>query len=181
MVRKSKEGQAGFTTENAFVQASNYWDRGQLTKAFDIFLRLADQGDASSQVNVGYFFDRGLGVRRDQAKALLWYRRAYRHGHASGAHNIGTLYRDRGNFAVAAKWFSRALHSGNDGSALELAKIHLRGRNPKSAVTFLRRVAGSSHVTGAEQEEAVKLLGDLGRAQDRRTSVSRRRNTGGLN
>jgi TPR repeat protein len=52
-------------------------------------------------LNLGYFYDRGLGVRRSEAKALYWYRRAYRRGDASGANNIGTIYRERGDLRQA--------------------------------------------------------------------------------
>jgi TPR repeat protein len=61
--------------EVAFTRASQYWDAGDVTRALRVFKSLALDGDTAAQLNLGYFFDRGIGVRRSETKALFWYRR----------------------------------------------------------------------------------------------------------
>ena len=141
-----------------FSAASKYWNQSQLLRAFKLFLALARRGHASSQLAVGYFFDLGLGVRKSEAQALFWYRRSYRNGHASGASNIGTIYRDRGNIKRALEWFSRALKAGDDSSALEIAKIYVNVGDYLRAIKNVRLVVASDRVTEAETEEATTLL-----------------------
>jgi TPR repeat protein len=38
------------------------------------FIRpLAEQGDANAQYNLGVFYDNGLGVPQDKARAYMWF------------------------------------------------------------------------------------------------------------
>jgi TPR repeat protein len=145
-----------------FARASEYWDRGELRKAFEIFLGAAKEGDPSCQMNVAVFYSDGLGVKRNDARALYWYRRAYAHGGADAAvaaHNIGILYRDRGNVERALFWLERALGLGNESSGLEIAKIHLgRNKDVKKGVKYLQRLAASRTVSEGIEEEARELL-----------------------
>jgi TPR repeat protein len=145
-----------------FARACEYWDRGELRKAFHLFLAAAKEGDPSSQMNVGVFYSDGLGVKSNDARALSWYRRAYAHGGANAAaaaNNIGILYRDRGNIDRALFWLSRAVSLGNDGSGLEIAKIHLgRGKDIKRGLKYLERLAKSRSVSEATEDEARELL-----------------------
>jgi tetratricopeptide (TPR) repeat protein len=108
------------TDDREFARACALWDRGDIRGAFRLFLSLAERGASVAYLNLGYFFDRGLGIQKSEAKALFWYRRAYRNGDASGANNIGTIFRDRGQARRAIAWFSRALRGGDTGAALEL-------------------------------------------------------------
>src|SRR5665213_1493624 len=142
-----------------FRKACTHWDRGNTRVAFNLFLSLANRGDASSFLNLGYFFDCGIGVRTSESKALYWYKRAYRAGDASGANNVGTIYRDRGNHARALMWFSKALSLGEVGSAIEIAKLHLsRGKHLNRVPMLLKSVLDSDSVSEGEQEEAARLL-----------------------
>ncbi|HXJ76012.1 MAG TPA: sel1 repeat family protein, partial [Candidatus Dormibacteraeota bacterium] len=79
-----------------FVRANAAWDRGDLRHAFELFSQAAEAGDASSQLDLGYFFDCGLHVKSDKTKAMHWYRQAYRRGEPGAANNIATLHRDSG-------------------------------------------------------------------------------------
>jgi TPR repeat protein len=63
---------------NLFLRANEHWDRGELKSAFRLFLRAARAGDSGARVNLGYFYDSGLGVKPNRDLALYWYRRAYR-------------------------------------------------------------------------------------------------------
>lgn len=47
---------------------------------------------------MGYAYDVGVGIRRNEREALRWYRRAYRDGSSTAASNISTIYRDRREF-----------------------------------------------------------------------------------
>ena len=145
--------------QDSFKKACELWDSGNLKEALQLFLKNAEQGDISSQINVGYFYDTGLGVRKNTEEALSWYRRAYRAGSAGAANNIGTIYRDRGQTQTALQWFKRSLKLGDDDSSLEIAKIYLsRKKQRSSALKYLRIAARSKNVAEVTAEEALKLL-----------------------
>ena len=148
--------------EKELVLADAHWNRGNVRRAFKLFLSLAERGETIAQLNLGYFFDCGIAVRKNKVKALYWYRRAYANGESSGANNIGTIFRDRGQWRRAVEWFERAIKGGNDGSALELAKTYLNaGKHPDRARKYLKMVCASDKVSESDEEEALRLLDEL--------------------
>ncbi|WP_171160246.1 tetratricopeptide repeat protein [Usitatibacter palustris] len=130
--------------------------------AFRLFRARAESGDKNAFLNLGYFYDVGLGVRKDQAEALRWYRRAARAGDSAAASNIGTVYREAGRHRLALEWFKRAA-SMNDGDAeVEIAKHYLEGMGVAPhrgrAMAALRRAVASGSITDDGREEAQSLL-----------------------
>jgi uncharacterized protein len=145
--------------DRLFSRADKEFDRGKYVSAFRLFLKAAKEGDISSELNVGYLYDTGIGVRRNRVAALSWYKKAYRHGCASGAHNIGIIYRDKGNIKRALIWFQRAVDLGDDSSNLDIAKYYLNEIfEPKKAMEYLRKVANSDCVSEEDEEEAQLLI-----------------------
>ncbi|MGH9498022.1 MAG: tetratricopeptide repeat protein [Terriglobales bacterium] len=150
------------TASSIFVRADKLWNQGKLELAFSLFMEAAKAGDVGAEQNVGYFYDLGLGVRRNRKKALHWYTRAYRKGDASSAKNIGTVWRDLGNPRRALSWFRRAVKMGDDDANLEIAKYHLhRNRTPTKAIPFLENVRQSTKVSESSMEEAERLLKEV--------------------
>jgi TPR repeat protein len=145
--------------EALFVRADQHSDRGEWRSAFQLFLAAAKAGALGSQLNVGYCYDTGKGVRQNVVKALYWYRRAYRRGCSSAATNIGTIWRDRQKPERALYWFRRAVQMGDGGASLEIAKLFLAtGKNHREAVRHLELVCRSEQESEATIEEAQRLL-----------------------
>jgi uncharacterized protein len=140
-----------------FIRADEEEDRGNLRSAFRLFLAAARAGDVNAQARVGYYYDVGQGVRPNRAAALSWYRRAYRNGDASAAHNIGTIWRDQRNVRRAEEWFQRSVNLGHDDSQLDIAKLYL-ANDPKKSIRHLNRVLQSARVERSDKEEAARLL-----------------------
>ncbi len=151
-----------------FTAANDQWEKGKLNSAFRLFLSAAKSGDTGAQVNLGFFYDTGIGVKSNRASAMYWYRRAYRRGSAAGAGNIGTIFRDEGDWTRALNWFRRAVKMGDSDCNLDIAKLLLERGEKGNALVFLRRVieANRGDVTEASREEASRLL-------HRTTKVSR--------
>jgi len=153
-------------TNVLFARASKRWDQGRLRSAFRLFLSAAKAGDPSAQHNLGYFYDVGVGVKRNRDAALYWYRRAFRHGYRTAASNIGTIYRDEERSKQALSWFQRAIRLGDADANLEVAKILLRTKGESArAITYLKRAteAKSRDVTAGSKREAHRLLKKLAR------------------
>jgi TPR repeat protein len=145
-----------------FNQANAAWDNGDMRQAFALFLQAARLGDVSSQLDLGYFFDQGLSVKKDKKKALEWYRRAYRQGDAGAANNIATIYRDLGDTRKMLWWFRRAAAMGDIDVLLDLGKRYEKGltvpRNPAKAKVFYRRVLANKWATKDDKSEATARL-----------------------
>jgi TPR repeat protein len=160
-------------TAALFVEAARVNRAGDTRRAFRLWLACAQAGDRGCQLNVGYCYQRGEGVHRNAAKAIYWYRRAYRGGEASAANNLGLLYRERGELRRAIAWLGRAVQRGSIDSALHLGEIYLEERrNVNRARQYLTLVSRSSRVTEGSQEHARQLLKDI--ATSSKTRQSRR-------
>lgn len=66
---------------------------GEFTRPpLQVWLPLAQQGDASAQTYVGEIFEKGLGAAPDYATAAQWYRKAADQGYSRAQINLGFLY-----------------------------------------------------------------------------------------
>ena len=67
--------------------------------------------------NIGYLYDKGLGVTQDYAEAKRWYEKAAAAGHSGAMVNLGDVYRyGRGvtkSVADARTWYQKATAAGS--------------------------------------------------------------------
>ena len=94
--------------EAEFAQALAYYSSQNYGQAFVLFNKLAEQGDAGAQFNLGYMYDNGEGVRQDYGQAVSWYRKAAEQGNAAAQYNLGVMYENgrgvRQDDAQAVAW-----------------------------------------------------------------------------
>ena len=69
---------AGSSSADDFQEASVAYERGDFTTAFNLWMPLAEQGDAEAQYNIGKMFENGDGVHQSKRRAKHWYRLASR-------------------------------------------------------------------------------------------------------
>jgi TPR repeat protein len=150
--------------QQIYLRGQKQQEAGNLRSGFRLLLAAAKLGDSGAQLNLGYTYDVGIGVRRSRAAAMHWYERAYRteRGWGIAASNIGTIYRDEHNFSEAVRWFRRAARYGDIDANLDLAKIHLMSpRQQDKAVACLKTMLKATPPIGIGEEtqrEARKLL-----------------------
>ncbi len=149
-------------TDRLFNKASKAWDAGKLQLAFELFLQAANMGDASCQMNLGYFFDEGIHVKKDWATAFRWYKDAISQGDGCAAHNVAIHYRSKREYRKALWWFHRATRLDDHDAFLDIAQLYEQGRgvtaNPKQAPRFYRKTISGQFVTEDSREKAQKAL-----------------------
>jgi hypothetical protein len=79
----------GLPAPKADIEAYN---RGDYATAYRLTLPLAQRGDRIAQYNMGTLYAKGLGVRQDQAQAVVWFRRAAEQGVVGAANDLGIAY-----------------------------------------------------------------------------------------
>lgn len=167
--RRRPRSKQAKSASDLFRLASDAWDAGEERRAFRLFLAAAKAGDLGALLNLGFFYDEGIGVRQNHEKALALYRRAYRRGDGSAANNIAIMMRNRGQLTRAAAWFERAIRLGNDDSNLQLAEIFEARGDVRRAILHLQRIRRSRMVTEMTREAALERLKTLeGRRATRR-------------
>jgi TPR repeat protein len=62
------------------------------TKAFQLFLPLAEQGNHHAQCYLGFMYEVGRGVLQDYKQAEYWYRKAAEQNDAEAQYYLGGMY-----------------------------------------------------------------------------------------
>ena len=150
-----------------FRRACELWDGGELRRAFGMFLVGARGGDVSSQVNLGYFYEQGLGVRQNRDRAVYWYRRAYRKGSAIAASNIGVILQEQGRLRDAVERMCRSVRRGNKNIALQLGEIYLAAGKMRLAQRYLKTARDSARTSEDTQQRARRLLKRIEQRRER--------------
>jgi TPR repeat protein len=146
--------------DELFARANAYWDAENYSQAYKLFVQAAELRYSWAYNYLGICFEKGMGVRKNIAVALRWYKKAYQAGELHCAiNNIGTLYVDAGNFRQARFWLLKAIRHGDGDAALDLAKLYLTlPRGESTARKFLKKTVASKYVTENSREEAALLL-----------------------
>jgi len=109
------------TAERTFVEARAAYAQGDYATTLRLSRPLAEQGDAMSQLGLGFLYFSGKGVGRDYVEAAKWYRRAADQGNGSGQESLGRMYASglgvRQDYVTAYQWFNLAAANG-DGAAM---------------------------------------------------------------
>lgn len=121
--------------------------------------KLANEGNANAQYNLGLMYDRGQGVPQDHAEAVRWYRLAAEQGSAAAQLNLGVKY---GNgqgvpqdFAEAVRWYRLAAEQGNATAQFNLGLQYAKGQGvPKN---YVAAYMWSSIADSAGDERGKKL------------------------
>jgi TPR repeat protein len=145
----------GNTEAQVFVQTC-YYDGGEgvnrdLTLSFNFCRMAAEGGHATSQLNVGTRYSRGIGVERDERKASTWYLRAAKEGGNSEAqfytalrYRLGTGH-DAPNMEESVKWYQAAVAQDHPDAELRLGDCYDEGngvkKNPGLALKLWRKCA----------------------------------------
>lgn len=75
-----------------FILGWNTYDDGQNYDAIILWQKAADLGLAAAQVNLGFMFANGEGVRKDEKKAFQLYEMAADKKHPEGYVNLSRMY-----------------------------------------------------------------------------------------
>ena len=140
----------------AFVAGLNAIDRQHYSTAFRAFKPLAAQGIAEAQNNIGFLYQKGLGVKRNYATAISWYTRSANQDLPEAQHNLGMLnYQGYGvekNMTIAKRWFTKASDQDLGPSHYMLGLIYYEGndtqKNPARARAHFQKAARRGDISG---------------------------------
>jgi TPR repeat protein/serine/threonine protein kinase len=122
----------------------------------------AEQGNASGQFILGYYYDNGWGVTKDYIEAVKWYRKAAEQNHAAAMDSLGDCYfngtgveKDK---AKGVEWYRKAAELGLAGAQWSLGLSYQKGdgvpKDEAKAVEWFLKAAEQ------KDEDAMIELGD---------------------
>lgn len=99
-----------------------------------LILKKAEQGDATSQFELGTLYYYGtLSIKGDMDRAIYWYERAAQQGNIASQSQLGYVcyYLIPYRLNQAFYWCQRAAEQGHVGSQLQLGGMYLNGHGTK--------------------------------------------------
>lgn len=155
----------------AAYRKSDYWTLvdllRELTSQDSGFLeaqrKAARQGAVIAQGFLAVIYEQGIGVRRDPAEAIRWFRKAADRGDATAQKYLGDVYRDGGagrpDIREAMKWYLKAAEQGDGTAQITLGLIYERGMGvPRDAVQAYKwYTIALSHVEGSFRENIIQV------------------------
>ena len=91
------------------------YDQGNFRKAFELWLPLAQSGNATVQFNLATLYEKGSGVAQDHAQAARWYLEAAKQGDVDAQLKIAEFYEEGVGVAkdstAARRWYQAVVSS----------------------------------------------------------------------
>lgn len=104
------------------------------------WLKAAEAGDSGAQYELGYCYEKGVGVGHDEIEAIKWYRRAAEGGHAPAQFVLGYFHQGHGllgyDHAEVLKWYGKASDQGYAKAQFNLGCYYDQGEG--ETITFVR-------------------------------------------
>ncbi len=105
-----------------FDVAKKAYERSEYDFALREFSKLAGQGNADAQYELGEMYHGGIGVENDNARAVQWFTHAAEQGHIEAQFNLGRIHYEGVDVpkdeVQAIKWFTLAAEQGHDDAHL---------------------------------------------------------------
>ncbi|WP_136444121.1 trypsin-like peptidase domain-containing protein [Pacificoceanicola onchidii] len=129
-------------------------------QAMTFYRQAFDLGDPEGAAKIGWLYANGFGVPKDNDEALAWYKIAAQADVDWAVNNLGSQYRNRGQYALAKQTFERALGLGYESYPnRNLAQLYQNGwgvpQDYDKAEEHYRAADAAGH------PDAKRLLGDM--------------------
>ncbi len=145
--------------EELFAKADYLSDQSHHLEAYEIFLKLAADGDKNAMSRLAIIYFDGLGVKKDFHESIKWDMRAIEAGDIVAMSNLALTYCSMREYKTAKYWFERATMAGDGDAALNLAKLlRVSDFEREKIKQLLQTTINSNFVTPDAVEEAKSLL-----------------------
>lgn len=143
--------------------AARAYAAGDLTKAREIWEKLAAEGDGQAMNNLGVLYDQGQASERDAGRALRWFAEAANAGDPAGMNNYARLLEQGkgipANPEEAARWFDLAARKGQPEAQYNIGYLYENGRGvPRDEAAA---AAWYSRASSLRQKDAMARLGHM--------------------
>lgn len=129
--------------------------------------RLANQGDARAQYDLGLMYSEGKELRQDYAKAAEWFGKAVNQGDHRSQAMLGVMYGEgkgvRQDYFIAAKLYEKAANQGNIGAQYNLGLMYGKGegvrQNYNTAKEWFGKACDNGYQKGCDFYRSFKEAG----------------------
>lgn len=150
-------GQNPGASEDLWEQGVKLYQAGDMAGAARVILEAAKAGNLLAQGQMGFQYEKGIGVKQSFAEAAKWYRRAADRGDSRSMKDLGQLY-ELGlgvpeDWIQAAKWYEKSAEKGDRDGEAALARAYQFGigvpQNRATSIVWDRRAAAQGDAGAA--------------------------------
>src|SRR5574337_76668 len=149
----SGQGQRVGPAQDLVDQGARVYQAGDQAGAANYFLSAAQAGHPGAQLQIGWHYEKGIGVPKSYSEAARWYRKSAEQGNSTAMKNLGTLYEaGRGvpeDWIEAAKWYRKSADLGNPDGESALARAYEFGigvpQNRRTTIMWDERAAAQGN------------------------------------
>ena len=95
------------------------------------FKKVAEQGEVKAQYILGYFYNKGEGVKEDKAESVKWYKKAAEQGYSDAQFTLAFCYEIgdgvKEDKTEAVKWYTKAAEQGDATAQFSLGYCYYKG------------------------------------------------------
>jgi TPR repeat protein len=139
----------GYLLAETLAEAKELYDQKEYVQAYEIYSKLAKEGDVKAQFNVALMLDFGFGVKKDTQEAMKWYHKAANAHHGPSQYNLAKHYdmnalTDASAETKAKIWYEKACENEMAKACTNLALLYYNGGKnskkdtPKAIEYFLK-------------------------------------------
>ena len=140
---------SSLTAEQLRAKGEEFYQKKNYNAAVQYYHRAALMGYDVAQNDLGFCYDKGLGVTQDYAEAVKWYRKAAEQGNKKAQCNLGFCYEyGKGvtkSITEAVKWYRKSAEQGYASAQCSLGYCYRNGfgvaQDNYEAVKWYRKAA----------------------------------------
>jgi len=126
---------------------------------------LAEEGDKYAQLNLGFLYKDGDGIRKNTRKTFYWWKKSAEQGLPSAQANLAWLYEygvgTQKNLEKAVYWYTKSANNHNAIGQHNLAMCYFYGRgikiNKHMAAYWMRKSYDNGYEGAKESWEKMEL------------------------
>jgi TPR repeat protein len=153
----SSAGQNPGVRQELWEQGVKLYQAGDMAGAARVILEAAKAGNVLAQGQMGFQYEKGIGVKQSYTEAARWYRRAADQGDSRAMKNLGQLY-ELGlgapeDWVQAAKWYEKSAARGDPDGEAALGRAYQFGigvpQNRATSIMWDQRAAAQGDARSA--------------------------------
>lgn len=131
-------------------KASQLYEDGCYEDAFKCYKELAEKGSADSQQFVGWMYQEGIGISKNEEEAFKWYKQAAELGSASAQFYLAKWYSKNRDYKESFGWYKKSASSNYSPALYRLGWFYEVGKYVTSdldkAIFYYKKASGLGHI-----------------------------------
>lgn len=153
--------------EEDFRKAAAQFEKGDYEEVFPFYEGLAKNGNVEAQTLVGWLYQNGFGIAKNEEEASNWFKRASNNGSVEAEFNLGKMAAGKRNYNEAFQYYLSSANRGYAPALFRLGWIYENGRalpvDIERAIFYYKKSADGGNVFGKKGLALLFLQGRAGR------------------